>query len=97
MEERIVMPEVRENYDLDYYIQAVKDAEERSKDVLWRSVYKQIKTMLEDAKRKHTPMLDVADKLLQEVGEQTKNEPVSLSAYRVVSYAVLTKQKVSLL
>ena len=97
MEERIVMPEVRENYDLDYYIQAVKDAEERSKDALWRSVYKQIKVILEDAKRKHMPMLDVADKLLEEVEEQTKNEPVSMSAYRNVSYAVLTKQKVSLL
>lgn len=96
MEEDVVVPEeVVVTCDLDYYIKAVGEAEARSKP-LWKSVYKHIGVILEDSKKKHRPMLDIADILLEEVGEQMKNEPVCLSAYRVVAQAILTRQKVTL-
>ena len=97
MEDKVALPEVRETCDLDYYIKTVGEAEKRS-SALWRSIYKHILTILEEAKKKKTPLMDIADRLSErEAGPWLKGEPACIEAYRTVARAMMTRQKVSLL
>lgn len=90
------IPDIRKSCDIDYYLKVVSEAEKRSNG-LWCNVYRRMKIILEDAKEKGMPLLDVADRIADEAGDEWKGEPISLSAYRKVAKAILIKQEVNLL